>query len=85
MTIGKMQHHVRCECEKCIDHPSHSKPGIHAFPDRLYVVTMLENHDCGGDRGVKVLNSLDGLSGNVKRRARSFTPLRLRSGIGISK
>jgi hypothetical protein len=39
----RMQHHVRCECVKCIDHPSQSKPGIHSFPDRLYVVTMLEN------------------------------------------
>lgn len=26
-----------------IDHPSQAKPGIHTFPDRLYVVTMLEN------------------------------------------
>jgi hypothetical protein len=26
-----------------VDHPSHARPGIHAFPDKLYVVTMLEN------------------------------------------
>jgi hypothetical protein len=26
-----------------IDHPSHAQPGIHAFPDRLHVITMLEN------------------------------------------
>jgi hypothetical protein len=26
-----------------IDHPSQAKPGIHAYPDRLYVLTMLEN------------------------------------------
>jgi hypothetical protein len=26
-----------------IDHPSHHKPGIHVFPDKLYVITMLEN------------------------------------------
>ena len=39
----KLQHHVRCECARCIDHPSQARPGIHVFPDRLYVVTMLEN------------------------------------------
>jgi hypothetical protein len=39
----KMQHHVHCECARCIDHPSQARPGIHVFPDRLYVVTMLEN------------------------------------------
>jgi hypothetical protein len=39
----KLQHHVQCECMNGIDHPSQAKPGIHALPDRLYVVTMLEN------------------------------------------
>jgi len=39
----KLQHHVRCECVNCIDHPSEARPGIHVFPDRLHVVTMLEN------------------------------------------
>jgi hypothetical protein len=29
--------------ENFIDHPSHAKPGIHVYPDRLYVLTMLEN------------------------------------------
>jgi hypothetical protein len=27
-----------------ISDPSHAKPGIHPFPDKLYVVTMVENH-----------------------------------------
>ena len=26
-----------------IRHPSHAKPGIHTFPDKLYVLTMLED------------------------------------------
>src|SRR5580658_7171736 len=39
----KMQHHVRCECARCIEHPSQARPGIHVFPDKLYVVTCLEN------------------------------------------
>ena len=26
-----------------VDHPSHAKPGIKAFPDRLYVVTAISN------------------------------------------
>ena len=30
-------------CADCIDHPSQARPGIHVFPDRLHVVTMLEN------------------------------------------
>lgn len=29
--------------ETWIDHPSHARPGIHAYPDKLYVLTMLEN------------------------------------------
>ena len=39
----KLQHHVGCECAGCIDHPSQARPGIHVLPDRLHVVTMLEN------------------------------------------
>lgn len=39
----KLQHHVHCQCAQCIDHPSQARPGIHVLPDRLYVVTMLEN------------------------------------------
>ena len=39
----KLQHHVRCECAGCIDHPSQARPGIHVLPERLHVVTMLEN------------------------------------------
>jgi hypothetical protein len=35
--------HFPKESEQYIDHPSHAKPGIHAYPDRLYVCTMLEN------------------------------------------
>jgi hypothetical protein len=26
-----------------IEHPAHAKPGIHPFPDKLYVVTMVSN------------------------------------------
>lgn len=29
--------------ERHIGHPAHAKPGIYAFPDRLYVVTCLDN------------------------------------------
>jgi hypothetical protein len=39
----RMQHHAHCGCVKCIDHPSQAKPGVHVFPDRLHVLTMLEN------------------------------------------
>jgi hypothetical protein len=41
--MDRLQHHVNCICQRCISHPSHAKPGIHVFPDHLYVVTMLEN------------------------------------------
>lgn len=39
----RMQHHVRCSCARCIDHPSQARPGVHVLPDRLHVATMLEN------------------------------------------
>jgi hypothetical protein len=39
----RLQHHAHCGCVKCIDHPSQAKPGVHVFPDRLHVLTMLEN------------------------------------------
>ena len=39
----KLQHHARCGCASCIDHPSQARPGIHVLPEKLYVVTMLEN------------------------------------------
>jgi hypothetical protein len=39
----KLQHHVGCECARCVDHPSQARPGLHVLPDRLHVVTMLEN------------------------------------------
>jgi len=39
----KLQHHVSCVCARCIDHPSQARPGIHVLPERLHVVTMLEN------------------------------------------
>jgi hypothetical protein len=35
--------HVSVPSIPFIDHPSHARPGIHAFPDRLYVVTVLDN------------------------------------------
>lgn len=40
--MDKLQHFPNQTVEH-IDHPSHAKPGIHVFPDRLHVVTMLEN------------------------------------------
>jgi len=36
-------HHANCGCVDHIDHPSHAPTGIHVFPRRLYVITMLEN------------------------------------------
>lgn len=36
-------HFPDCTCIDCISHPSHARPGIHPFPDKLYVVTMLSN------------------------------------------
>ncbi len=36
-------HFPDCTCTDCISHPSHARPGIHPFPDKLYVVTMLSN------------------------------------------
>lgn len=42
MAFDKLAHFPP-ESAPYLDHPSHAKPGIHAYPDRLYVVTMLEN------------------------------------------
>ena len=39
----RLQHFPDCDCVSNIDHPSHAKQGIHVFPDRLHVVTMVEN------------------------------------------
>jgi len=39
----KLQHHVWDESAHSIEHPSQAQPGVQAFPDRLHVVTMLEN------------------------------------------
>lgn len=38
-----MEHFPQHTCRLCIDHPSHAKPGIHPFEDRLHVVTVVEN------------------------------------------
>lgn len=35
--------HLPPGSSRYIDHPAHAPIGIHPFPDRLYVVTMLEN------------------------------------------
>lgn len=35
--------HFPVESQEFITHPSQAKPGIHTFPDSLYVLTMLEN------------------------------------------
>jgi hypothetical protein len=40
--LDKLQHFPDGTVEH-VDHPAHAKPGIHVFPDRLHVVTMLEN------------------------------------------
>lgn len=39
----KLEHYPDHFCRDSISHPSHAKPGIHPFPDKLYVVTVLEN------------------------------------------
>jgi hypothetical protein len=41
--MDKLQHFPGCGCKEFITHPSQARTGIHVFPDRLYVVTMLEN------------------------------------------
>jgi hypothetical protein len=42
--FDRMQHFPGdCSCIGNVDHESHTKPGIHPFPDRLYVVTTLFN------------------------------------------
>jgi hypothetical protein len=45
--IGPAQHpgfdHFPPGSSQFIDHPSHAKPGIHVFPDKLHVVTVIEN------------------------------------------
>ncbi|MGC2648232.1 MAG: hypothetical protein WA261_18255, partial [Candidatus Sulfotelmatobacter sp.] len=38
-----LQHQQGWESADYIDHPSQARPGIHVFPDKLHVVTMLEN------------------------------------------
>jgi hypothetical protein len=37
------QHQAKYRCMPGISHPSQARPGVQAFPDQLYVVTMLEN------------------------------------------
>lgn len=39
----RLAHFPDCGCKECIDHESHVRPGIHPFPDRLYVVTTVFN------------------------------------------
>ena len=42
--MNKLQHFPATpETEKYLDHPAHAQIGIHPFPDRLHVVTMLSN------------------------------------------
>ena len=41
--FDKLQHFPDHNCIDNIDHPSHARPGIHPFPDRLYVVTTVFN------------------------------------------
>jgi hypothetical protein len=39
----KLTHFTDHDCIENIHHPSQAKPGIHPYPDRLYVLTMLSN------------------------------------------
>jgi hypothetical protein len=38
-----LEHYPDHLCKAFIDHPSHAKPGIHPFPDRLHVITVVED------------------------------------------
>lgn len=42
-SFKRMEHFPDCECTNNIDHESHARPGIHPFPDRLYVITTVFN------------------------------------------
>src|ERR1700677_3924032 len=35
--------HLPIESEQFIDSPAHAQPGIHTYPDKLYVCTVIEN------------------------------------------
>lgn len=41
--MNRLLHHAECACTECISHPAHARPGIHIFPDKLHVVTMVSN------------------------------------------
>lgn len=41
--FSNLAHFPDCECLENISHPSHARSGIHVFPDKLYVVTVLFN------------------------------------------
>jgi hypothetical protein len=41
--FDKLAHFPDCSCLENIQHPSHARPGIHVFPDKLFVVTTLFN------------------------------------------
>lgn len=41
--LDRFQHFPDHDCVKNIDDPSHAKIGIHPFPDRLHVLTMVQN------------------------------------------
>lgn len=41
--MDKLQHFPDCSCTGNINHPSQAQSGIHVFPGKLYVVTMLSN------------------------------------------
>jgi hypothetical protein len=47
MTDEKVRHdpleHFPEEASQFISHPAHARPGIHVFPDKLYVITVLED------------------------------------------
>lgn len=41
--MDPLQHFPDHHCVENIDHPSHAKPGIHLYPDKLHVLTMVED------------------------------------------
>lgn len=38
-----LQHFADCTCAECISHPRQARSGIHVFPDKLYVVAVIDN------------------------------------------
>lgn len=41
--MDKLAHFPDCDCRPHVDHPAHALPGVHPFPDRLHLLTVLSN------------------------------------------